>query len=194
MGRKRSPFGYDRRVRFAATSLLTARLVLRPSAPGDEAALVAGLGDADVQRWLETVPHPYTLAHARDWIVRSARERDAGFMQDFAITLAVGGALIGGIALTPSRVEPAAELGYWIARPQWGEGYGGEALARVVRYATEECTPRFTRLSARVAPDNTASRRMLTRLGFFEKASAVDSDGVTRVRYERLGCQQTSVC
>jgi hypothetical protein len=35
---------------------------------------------------------------------------------------------------------------------------------------------------------------MLTRLGFFEKASAVDSDGVTRVRYERLGCQQTSVC
>ncbi len=181
-------------MRFEPVSLLTARLVLRPSAPGDEAALVAGLGDIEVQRWLETVPHPYTLEHAGDWISRSARERNAGFMQDFAITLAEGGALIGGIAFTPSRVEPAAELGYWIARPHWGKGYGGEALARVVRYATEECAPRFMRLSARVAPDNTASRRMLARVGFVEKASAVDSDGVTRLRFETLRFQQTSAC
>ena len=158
--------------------------MLRPSAPGDEAALVAGLGDREVQRWLETVPHPYTLDHARDWVARSARERDAGFMQDFAITLADGGALVGGIAFTPSRVEPAAELGYWLARPFWGKGYGGEALARVVRYASEECAPRFTRLSARVAPDNIASRRMLARLGFVENGVSVDN-GVERLRYER---------
>lgn len=168
--------------------------MLRPSAPGDETALVAGLCDREVQRWLETVPHPYTLEDARSWIARAAREREAGFIQDFAITFAEGGALVGGIAFTPSRREPAAELGYWIARPHWGKGLGGEALARVVRYATEECTPRFTRLSARVAPDNTPSRRMLERLGFTVKGSAVDSDGVTRVRYERPGCQQTSVC
>jgi RimJ/RimL family protein N-acetyltransferase len=191
MVEKRSPVGrglsdatYNRRVRFEAVSLLTARLVLRPSAPGDEAALVAGLGDIEVQRWLETVPHPYTLAHASDWIARSQRERDAGFMQDFAITLADGGALVGGIAFTPSRVDPAAELGYWMARAHWGKGYGGEALARVVRYATEECAPRFTRLSARVAPDNTASRRMLARLGFAERGVSIDN-GVERLRYER---------
>ncbi len=171
-------------MRFEPVSLLTARLVLRPSAPGDEAALAAGLGDRAVQRWLETVPHPYTLDHARDWVARSARERDAGFMQDFAITLADGGAVIGGIAFTPSRREPAAELGYWLARPHWGKGYGGEALARVVRHATEECTPPFTRLSARVAPDNIASRRMLARLGFVENGVSVDN-GVERLRYER---------
>lgn len=171
-------------MRFEPVSLLTARLVLRPSAPGDEAALVAGLGDREVQCWLETVPHPYTAEHARSWIARSARERDAGFMQDFAITLAEGGALVGGIAFTPSRVEPAAEFGYWIARPYWGKGYGGEALARVVRYATEECTPRFMRLSARVAPDNMPSRRMLERLGFAERGISVDN-GVERLRYER---------
>lgn len=171
-------------MRFEATSLLTERLVLRPCAPGDEDALVAGLGDREVQRWLETVPHPYTVEHARDWIARSARERDAGFMQDFAITLAPGGALIGGIGFTPSRREPAAEIGYWIVRAHWGRGYGGEALARVVRHASEECTPGFTRLSARVAPDNTASRRMLVRLGFVEKGVSVDN-GVERLRYER---------
>jgi len=175
---------YNRFVRFKPVSLLTPRLVLRPGAPGDEAALVEGLGDIEVQRWLETVPHPYTPQHARDWIARAARERDAGFMQDFAITIADGGAVIGGIAFTPSRVEPAAELGYWMARAHWGKGYGGEALARVVRYATEECAPRFTRLSARVAPDNIASRRMLERLGFVESGVSIDN-GVERLRYER---------
>jgi RimJ/RimL family protein N-acetyltransferase len=184
MGWKRSPFGYDRRVRFAATSLLTDRLLLRPCAPGDEQALVAGLGDREVERWLETVPHPYTAEHARDWIARSARERDAGFMQDFAITLADGGALVGGIAFTPSRVEPVAEVGYWIARPHWGRGYGGEALARVVRYATAECAPRFERLRARVDRDNTASRRMLARAGFVERGTSIDN-GVERLLYWR---------
>ncbi|MFN9125402.1 MAG: GNAT family N-acetyltransferase [bacterium] len=171
-------------MRFEPVSLLTARLVLRPSAPGDEAALVAGLGDREVQCWLETVPHPYTAEHARSWIARSARERDAGFMQDFAITLAEGGALVGGIAFTPSRVEPAAELGYWIARPHWGKGYGGEALARVVRYATEEVSPRFERLQARVDRANTPSRRMLERAGFAERGVSVDN-GIERLRYER---------
>lgn len=158
--------------------------MLRPAAPGDEAALVAGLGDREVQRWLETVPHPYTEENAREWIARSARERDAGFMQDFAITLADGGALVGGIAFTPSRVEPTAEIGYWIARPHWGKGYGGEALARVVRHATEECAPRFERLRARVDRDNTASRRMLARAGFVEQGTSVDG-GVERLVFWR---------
>jgi hypothetical protein len=35
---------------------------------------------------------------------------------------------------------------------------------------------------------------MLTRLGFVEKETAVDSDGVTRLRFETLSFQQTSVC
>ena len=76
-------------------------------------------------------------------------------MLDFSITLSDGGELIGGIALTPSRTEPAAEIGYWIARAHWGKGYGGEALARVVRHAIEEISPRFERLRARVDLANT---------------------------------------
>jgi RimJ/RimL family protein N-acetyltransferase len=137
-----------------------------------------------VVRWLERVPSPYGEADARAWIERAAREREAGFMQDFSITIAARGELIGGIALTPSRTEHAAEIGYWIARPHWGKGYGGEALARVVRHATEGVSPRFERLRARVDRANTPSRRMLERAGFAERGVSVDN-GVERLRYER---------
>lgn len=171
-------------MRFTGVSLLTERLLLRPARAGDEAALVAGLDDPEVVRWLERVPSPYGEADARAWIERAAREREAGFMQDFAITLAKGGELIGGIALIPSRTESSAEIGYWIARPHWGKGYGGEALARVVRHATEEVSPRFERLQARVDRANTPSRRMLERAGFAERGVSVDN-GVERLRYER---------
>lgn len=171
-------------MRFTGVSLLTERLLLRPVRAGDEAALVAGLDDPEVVRWLETVPSPYTEADARAWIERASREREAGFMQDFVITLAAGGDLVGGIALTPSRTEPAAEIGYWIARPHWGKGFGGEALARVVRHAIEEVSPRFERLRARVDRANTPSRRMLERAGFVENGVSVDN-GVERLRYER---------
>jgi RimJ/RimL family protein N-acetyltransferase len=171
-------------VRFTGVSILTERLLLRPVREGDEAALVSGLDDPEVARWLESVPSPYTLRDARAWIERCAREREAGFMQDFAITLAASGELVGGIAITPSRVDPSAEIGYWIARVHWGKGYGGEALARVVRHASEECSPRFERLRARVDPANTPSRRMLERAGFVERGVSVDN-GVERLRYER---------
>jgi RimJ/RimL family protein N-acetyltransferase len=145
---------------------------------------VAGLDDPEVVRWLERVPSPYGEADARAWIERAAREREAGLLQDFAITLAKGGELIGGIALTSSRTETSAEIGYWIARPHWGKGYGGEALARVVRHATEEVSPRLERLRARVDRANTPSRRMLERAGFAERGVSVDN-GVERLRYER---------
>ena len=70
-------------MRFTGVSLLTERLLLRPVRAGDEAALVAGLDDPEVVRWLERVPSPYTEADALAWIERAAREREAGFMLDF---------------------------------------------------------------------------------------------------------------
>jgi RimJ/RimL family protein N-acetyltransferase len=171
-------------VSYEALSLLTERLVLRPCAPGDEAGLVAGIGDVEVQRWLEQPPHPYTFDDARDWIAHTAAEREAGRMQDFAITL-TNGKLIGGVALRTPGGPPLAELGYWIARSHWGQGYATEALSRVVHFASEESTPRFTNLSALIDPANTPSRRIVERLGFVEQGSAVCGTGKV-LRYQRI--------
>lgn len=170
-------------MRFEPVSLGTKRLLLRPRTTDDEQELIAGIGDVEVQRWLERVPHPYTAEHARDWIEYTAQERAAGRMQDFAITLA-SGELIGGVALRTPFGPPEAELGYWIARPYWGQGHATEALTRVLHYANEESVPQFTQLSALIHPGNTPSRRLVERLGFVEHGTTVCGLGMV-LRYVR---------
>ncbi len=48
--------------------LKTARLTLRPVMPSDAPAIVEGVGDWDVAKWLAVVPHPYTAEDAREFI------------------------------------------------------------------------------------------------------------------------------
>ena len=153
------------------------RLFLRPAFPEDSGAILAGIGEEAIVRNLARAPWPYGIEDARAFAALPQNPR----LPHFLVTLP-GVGVIGAAGMGEHEGEP--ELGYWIARPHWSKGYGGEALARVVRYASEECTPGFTRLSARVAPDNTASRRMLVRLGFAENGVSVDN-GVERLRYER---------
>lgn len=56
----------------AVVRLETARLVLRNWTPGDIPALMAGLNDLPVARWLAFVPHPYTRADAERWVTHCA--------------------------------------------------------------------------------------------------------------------------
>jgi RimJ/RimL family protein N-acetyltransferase len=65
--------------------LRTGRLALRPLAASDEAALVAGLNDWEVARWLAVVPFRYGPADFRaflppaapgsTWVIAGARGR-----------------------------------------------------------------------------------------------------------------------
>lgn len=48
--------------------LETARLVLRDWTPADIPALIEGLNDLSVSRWLAFVPYPYTRAAAESWL------------------------------------------------------------------------------------------------------------------------------
>lgn len=57
-----------------------------------------------------------------------------------------------------------AEIGYGLAAPYRGRRYGSEAVAALVAWCRGQ--PGVRRLSARVLPDNTPSRRLLAGLGF----------------------------
>ena len=74
--------------------------------------------------------------------------------------------LIGAIGLKPEAGPGAhrAEIGYWLARPWWGQGVTTEAVRALTRYAFEELGLR--RLVAQVYPWNQASIRVLEKCGF----------------------------
>jgi len=142
-------------------TLHTARLVLRAPTTRDRDALVALAGEREVSRWLARVPHPYTHADADAFLALAEDETV------WAIADRTSDALMGTITLAPldNPDEPgAAELGYWLGRPFWGQGYGAEAVARILAHAFEERAVPAVR--ARYVGDNAASAGLLRKFGF----------------------------
>lgn len=133
--------------------LRTKRLQLRPVERGDAAAITAGLKDWEVVRWLTSVPWPYGLEDAH-WFIGEA---EAGRMAPLAITR--DDVFLGVIATD-------GELGYWLARDHWGNGYMPEAAGAVVDAVFEgtdaDC------LSAGYLEGNLRSCSVLRGLGFRE--------------------------
>jgi len=82
----------------------------------------------------------------------------------FLITRAKDGALLGCIGIDRTDAfEDGAELGYWIARQFWGQGFATEAGNAVLEIAR---TLGYTRVSAMHFLDNPASGKVLQKLGF----------------------------
>ncbi|MHA6968636.1 GNAT family N-acetyltransferase [Glutamicibacter bergerei] len=63
-----------------------------------------------------------------------------------------------------TRQQTCVELGYWVSADQWGRGIGGAMLDSALAIVPRAFG--ITKFSARVAPGNTASARMLFKRGF----------------------------
>ena len=88
----------------------------------------------------------------------------AGNSLPFAVT--VDGKVVGQVTVGNLGREPRepAYVGYWIDRSQAGRGITPRALALVLDHAF--ATLDLPRVEANIQPDNTASRRVVDKLGF----------------------------
>jgi RimJ/RimL family protein N-acetyltransferase len=138
---------------------ITPRLLLRPSWPEDAATLHSAIADKGIVRNLASAPWPYTMDDAANF----ARLQSSEHFPSTLLWLRTGGApqLVGGCGL--GERNGAAELGYWIARPFWGQGLATEAARAVVSAAR---TLGHRRIVAGHFVDNPASGRVLCKLGF----------------------------
>jgi RimJ/RimL family protein N-acetyltransferase len=145
------------------TVLTTQRLVLRPFAPTDAMAVQRHVSVRDVAATTASIPHPYPDGGALHWIEMQAQEAARGESLHFAITATPHG-IVGAVGLRLEAAHAKAELGYWVGKPHWRQGYATEAAQAVVRYGFEQL--HLERIHARFMTRNRASGRVLEKLGF----------------------------
>lgn len=135
--------------------LTTSRLVLRGFSATDTRRFRDLASDWQVARMTSDIPHPLSNDQALAWL------RPAEGEARFAIERE--GVLIGGIGYF-RRTSGAAELGFWLGRDYWGQGYATEAGLAVVRHGFT--VGRHDAFTSSHFHDNPASGRVLTKLGF----------------------------
>lgn len=143
--------------------LRTERLLLRPFVAGDASDVRRSLADGDVAGMTLTVPHPYPDSAADEFIAAQAPAWAAGKRATWAVTRGGDGALVGAIGLQLTLPHRRAEVGYWIAKPEWGRGYATEATRRVVAFAFDVLG--LNRVEAHHFLENPASGRVMVNVG-----------------------------
>lgn len=134
----------------------TERLTLRPVGEDDIRRIAELAGDWDVARMTGRVPYPYSEALAREWIT--------GLQEgEFVRGIEYGGKLVGVCGYTPGR-RKTAEIGYWIGKPYWGQGFATEAAQAIVDHCFR--TAGLARLTCCHFVENHASARVIAKLGF----------------------------
>jgi RimJ/RimL family protein N-acetyltransferase len=153
-------------------TLTTERLRLRGFQPSDHQPLAAIQADPEVLRYIAD-GQPLTPAaswrslalHVGHWYLRG--------YGNWAVVERATGRMIGRVGLWNPEGWPGLEVGWLLARDQWGKGYATEAARAAVHHA-------FTTLDADhvisvIRQDNVASIRVAEKIGeTYERTAQVN--------------------
>lgn len=135
-------------------TLRTDRLILRPLARTDLEDVVRLAGDYDVSKMLVPVPYPYSMTDAEEFLAMDLRGE-----LDMLWVIETAGVLIGAISI-------GKELGYWLGRDHWGQGFMTEAgVGAIDAYFAAR---RVAHIRSSHFVENDGSRRVLEKLGFHD--------------------------
>ena len=137
---------------------------IRPWEITGAADLAEALNNKKIQDNLrDGLPYPYTKKDAVDFInaMLGADKNDT-----FAFAITVDNRVIGSIGVfrKDNIHSRTAEMGYYIAEPFWGKGFGTNAVKAVTNYVFNHTD--IIRIFAEPYAYNTASCRILEKSGF----------------------------
>lgn len=163
-------------------TLRGSRVILRWLTADDVDALHEIFSDPEVARYL-AIPRQRSRAETERFLATIHEGYRTGTLYQWGVEHAgriVGTCTLGGIDWENRR----AEIGFVLGRASWSRGLMADALAALIPHAFGEMG--LHRLEADVDPRNSASLRLLERLGF-------QREGYLRERYFKDGEIQDSV-
>ena len=156
--------------------LTTDRLTLRAFAISDAPMVAQFCSDRDIAANTATIPHPYDLGMAKEWITSQTEGRDKH--ANFAMTLTASGELVGSIGLKLALDQSNAELGYWIGKPYWNQGFATEGARAVLGYGFLQL--KLHRIHAHCLSRNPSSGKVLEKIG-------MQHEGHLREHFQKWG-------
>lgn len=157
----------------------TERLLFRRYADADFKFLQKMAADPEVMKYIgngETRDKDGVLLFLY-WIYRNYKEdQDSGLL---LLERRSDGEKVGHAGIVPQQVdgEDEWEIGYWIAREHWSQGYATEAAQAIRDYAFGKLGKK--RLVSLIHPDNKASQRVAENCGMtLEKRSLLKGRAV----------------
>ncbi|TDY22446.1 RimJ/RimL family protein N-acetyltransferase [Paraburkholderia sp. BL6665CI2N2] len=152
---------------FEPVALSTPRLILRPLRYDDAQGLFAIWSDPEAMRYF-----PFramtSLDQATDRVSRKLKTSADG--QDFicVVELRATREVLGDCALFNANEQcRRAEIGFSLKRKHWGNGFMQEAASALIEHGFG--TLNLHRIEADIDPRNSASARLLERLGFIRE-------------------------
>ncbi|KAB7764740.1 GNAT family N-acetyltransferase [Xanthomonas maliensis] len=139
--------------------------VLRRWRADDLEALLRHADDPQVPRGLsDRFPDPYTRADGEAFLAGRVVDLD-----DPVLAIVIDGQACGGIGARLGKGERchSAELGYWLGRAYWNQGWMTRIVSLYVTWLMTHCA--LSRVQANVLDHNPASAAVLLRNGFIEE-------------------------
>ncbi len=155
--------------------LETERLLIRQFQDSDIEPFLAYRNDPDVARYQGwNVPYPrHRGIDFLDFMITAFPGVQAEWFQA-ALELKATGEMIGDVGFIIKKDDARqAYVGYSLARAHWRSGYAYEAVARLLMYLFDELNIR--RVVAECDVENTASWKLLEKLGFRREAHLIEN-------------------
>lgn len=156
--------------------LETERLRLRPPVEADFEGLCTLMSDPVAAEHIGGVMSPPQTWRALCMLIGHWRVRGYGF---FTVQDKASGDWIGRVGPWFPYGWPAPEIGWSIARPYWGRGYGPEAAAAAMDYAFDELG--WDRVIHLIHADNRNSQALARKLGSVDTGEDAEIAGFDTV-------------
>ncbi len=141
--------------------LETERLILRTLEMEDIDLVMSFWGDEEVMRYCGGAGSKERELRSLRYYINMYNER--GFSPYLTI-LKGSGDILGVCGFNPPNNGYDAEILYHLAKKYWGMGYATEAAKACLEYAKNHL--KIRRIGASIDPENTASQKILEKLGF----------------------------
>ncbi|MBN1325910.1 GNAT family N-acetyltransferase [Candidatus Falkowbacteria bacterium] len=142
----------------------TNQFIIRPFKLSDAADLARNINNAKVARYTTSIPYPYKLQYAHDWLAKQIKTYEEKRPENIVWAIEIDREVVGAIGIHKIIYGHKAELGAWIAQKHWNKGIMTQVIKIMTDYAFKSF--KLKRIYARIFTPNLGSKAVAEKNGF----------------------------